>query len=188
VEQPRFLFAGRLLYWKGIHLALRALAEMRRQVPDAVLTIVGTGRDRAWLQGLARQLGLDQAVEWRGRLPQKELIGIYGAHTAFVFPSLHDSGGTVVMEALSQGLPVACLDLGGPGAMLPKNCGFKIAAHGRSEEQVVTALAEAMTRLACDSGLRRELAANALAAARLQTWPAVVGHAYEQIEKVLVAR
>ena len=187
-DKPRFLFAGRLLYWKGIHLALRAMAEMRQSVPEAILTIVGDGRDRVWLHGLARQLGIDEAVDWRGQLPRKEVLGIYASYTAFVFPSLHDSGGTVVMEALSQGLPVVCLDIAGPGAILPEDCGFKIAVQGRTEEQVVHLLAEAMKQLACDKELRRKLAANALAAARRQTWQAVVRHAYEQVEKVLVTQ
>ena len=187
-ETARFLFVGRLLHWKGIHLILRALKQVRRNLPDATLTIVGDGGDRVWLHGLARQLGINEAVDWRGQLPQKEVIGIYGCHTAFVFPSLHDSGGTVVMEALSQGLPVVCLDIAGPGAILPENCGFKIAARDRTEEQVISALAEAMGQLACDSGLRRELAANALAAARRLTWQAVVGNAYAEVEKVLVTK
>jgi len=184
----RFLFVGNLLHLKGIHLILRALRQVREEIPNAGLTIVGAGRERAWLHGLALQLGVDHAVDWRGQLPRQEVMAIYGSHTALVFPSLHDSGGTVVMEALSQGLPVICLDLGGPGAILPENCGFKIAARDRTEEQVVSALAAAMKQLACDGALRSQLAANALAAARVKTWKAVVGHAYEQVEKVLVTR
>ncbi|MGB6743112.1 MAG: glycosyltransferase family 4 protein [Terracidiphilus sp.] len=185
---PRFLFAGRLLYWKGVHLALRALAELRREVPDAQLTIVGDGRDRAWLQALARELGLDGAVTWRGWLPREELLELYAAHRAFVFPSLHDSGGTVVMEAMSQGLPVVCLDLGGPGAILPPGCGSKISARERTEVQVIAALANAMKQLATDDALRNELAANALQAARAMTWPTLAGHAYEEIQKALAEK
>jgi glycosyltransferase involved in cell wall biosynthesis len=48
----RFLFAGRLLYWKGLHFALSALERMRRRVPEVAFTIVGDGPDRAWLEGL----------------------------------------------------------------------------------------------------------------------------------------
>jgi glycosyltransferase involved in cell wall biosynthesis len=181
----RFLFAGRLLYWKGVHLALRALNELRRDLPNAELTIVGDGRDRAWLQGLARALELDRAVKWRGWLAHGEVQAIYSGHAAFVFPSLHDSGGTVVMEAMSQGIPVICLDLGGPGAMLPANCGFKIQARGRTEQQVVADLAQSMKRLATDPKLQNELAVNALDAARHQTWSALASHAYEEIERRL---
>jgi glycosyltransferase involved in cell wall biosynthesis len=180
---PRFLFAGRLLYWKGVHLALRALAELRRDVADAELTIVGHGGDRAWLRRMAEDLQLDHAVAWLGWLPHEEVLASYASHRAFVFPSLHDSGGTVVMEAMSQGLPVVCLDLGGPGAILPAACGFKIEARDRTEEQVIRALAEAMKKLATDAALRNAMAANALKAASELTWSILVRHAYEEIEK-----
>jgi glycosyltransferase involved in cell wall biosynthesis len=185
---PHFLFAGRLLYWKGVHLALRALAQVRAQLPDARLTIVGDGRDRAWLQSLAQDLGLESAVDWRGLLPHDEVLRIYAAHTAFVFPSLHDSGGTVIMESLAQGLPVLCLDLGGPGAILPADCGVKIPARGRTEEEVVADLSTAMVRLAADADFRATLAANALEAARRMTWSALVADAYTQIESRLALK
>ena len=179
---PRFLFAGRLLYWKGVHLALRALARLRRDLPGATLTLVGGGRDRSWLRSLARSLDIEPAVQWLGWIPHAEVLPLYASHTAFVFPSLHDSGGTVVMEALGQGLPVICLDLAGPGAILPQDCGVKIPALGRSEEDVVADLAESMARLATDSALHCRLAANALKAARSSTWKALVAQTYREIE------
>ena len=43
----------------------------------------------------------------------KPCCELFGSHDLFLFPSLHDSGGFVVLEALSHGLPVVCLDLGG---------------------------------------------------------------------------
>lgn len=180
---PRFLYAGRLLYWKGVHLALRALAELRRDVPHAELTIVGDGADRTWLRRVAAELHLDPAVTWLGWLPHEEVLASYASHQAFVFPSLHDSGGTVVMEAMAQGLPVVCLDLGGPGAILPAECGIKIDVGNRTEEQVIDALARAMEKLATETEVRNKMAANALYAARELTWSTLVRHAYEEIEK-----
>jgi glycosyltransferase involved in cell wall biosynthesis len=184
---PRFLFAGRLLYWKGIHLALRALATVRAKIPDARLALVGNGRDRAWLERLVRKLGIESAVDWRGFIPRENLLRLYANQTAFVFPSLHDSGGTVVMEAMAQGLPVICLDLGGPGAILPADCGVKIPARGRTENEIIADLASAMTSLAVDEALRGRLAANALEAAGRNTWSALAADAYAQIESRLAA-
>jgi glycosyltransferase involved in cell wall biosynthesis len=186
--RPRFLFVGRLLYWKGVHLALRALAALRRELPDAELTIVGDGGDRAWLQEFERKQRLGDAVEWKGWVAREEVIASYASHTAFLFPSLHDSGGTVVMESMAQGLPVICLDLGGPGAILPEHCGLKIRARGRTEEQVVDELAQAMKKLALDAPFRQKLARNALEAARHQTWAELVSGAYRQIEARLSIR
>ena len=179
---PRFLYVGRLLYWKGIHLALQALAQMHRQCPDATLTVVGNGPDRKWLCQMAHRLGIAHAVEWTGWLPRKQALAMYREQTAFLFPSLHDSGGTVIMEALSQGLPVICLDTGGPGAMLPPSCGFKIPVEDRSQAEVVGGLAAAMQQLARNPALRSEMAQRALQAAGENTWRQVVSRTYKHIQ------
>jgi len=185
---PKFLYAGRLLYWKGIHLALRALAQVRCHMPDATMVIVGHGGEGKWLRALASRLGVSEAVQWTGWLPRDEVMGFYRSCTAFTFPSLHDSGGTVVLEALSQGLPVICLDLGGPGQMLPEDCGFKIPTTGQTEQQVVGALAQAMMKVGSDDRMRREFGENALKAAQAQTWQVIVARAYRLIEETVAAR
>jgi glycosyltransferase involved in cell wall biosynthesis len=100
-ERAQFLFAGSLIQLKGIHLILHALRQVRHSIPDARLTIVGDGRDRDWPQTISRNLGVDDSVEWRGWIPRNKLIKLCGQNTAFVFPSLHDSSGNVVIEALS---------------------------------------------------------------------------------------
>ena len=57
-------------------------------------------------------------VEFIPRVPQLKLFELYDTHDLLLFPSLHDSGGYVVLEALSHGLPVVCLDLGGPNEIV----------------------------------------------------------------------
>jgi len=183
---PRFLYVGRLLYWKGIHLALQALAQMRRNCPDATLTVAGKGPDRKWLCQMADRLGIAHAVEWNGWVPREQVLDMYRGHTAFLFPSLHDSGGTVIMEALSQGLPIICMDTGGPGAMLPPSCGFKIPVEARSQAEVVCDLAAAMQQLAGNPALRLEMAQRALQAAKENTWRQVVS-APTSISRVLAS-
>lgn len=183
-----FLYVGRLLYWKGIHLALQALKEARKRIPNATLTVIGDGPDRDWLHRLGRELGLDGALDWRGRISHEHLLEFYGSHAGFLFPSLHDSGGSVILEALSQGVPVICLNLGGPGTILPPNCGFKIEARNRTEKEVVQSLAEAMVKLATTPGLRNTMAANALAAAHSLTWEATVRQAYEHFARISAIR
>jgi glycosyltransferase involved in cell wall biosynthesis len=182
---PRFLYVGRLLYWKGIHLALRAHARMLKEFPDARLTIAGDGRDAKWLRKIADRLQVSHAVDWKGWVPRPLALSMYREHTAFLFPSLHDSGGTVVMEALSQGLPLICLDCGGPGAMLPSSCGFKIEVEGRNQEEVIDALADAMRKFAVNPKLRAEMSSMALEAARENTWEHIVSRTYQHIQETL---
>jgi glycosyltransferase involved in cell wall biosynthesis len=144
----RFAFAGRLIHWKGVHFAIRALAEARRSVPTATLTLFGTGPDERWLRDLARSLGVADVVEFVGHRPRKQLADSLLSYTALIFPSLHDSGGLVVLEAFSSGLPVVCLDLGGPGIMVTEACGIVVPAAHANEEQMVTGLANALVSLA----------------------------------------
>jgi glycosyltransferase involved in cell wall biosynthesis len=145
---PRFVFAGRLVYWKGAHFAIRALAEVRKTVSSATLTLIGSGQDERRLRGVAKRSGVADAVTFEGYLPRQSLIDTFHSYTALVFPSLHDSGGLVVLEALSEGLPVVCLDLGGPGIMVNASCGIVVSTADASEDQIVTSIANAMISLA----------------------------------------
>jgi glycosyltransferase involved in cell wall biosynthesis len=87
----------------------------------------------------------------------------------FLFPSLRDGGGLVVVEAMAAGKPVICLDLGGPGLHVTKGCGIKVPAS--SPEQAVRDLAEALGQLYQDPELRLRMGRAARErAARLYHW------------------
>lgn len=166
----QFLFIGRLHYWKGLHLALRAMAAVRRSIPDARLKIIGTGRDGQWLKSVARTAGVMDAIDWISSTPHQAIREHYRESVAFVFPSLHDSGGMVVLEAMAAGVPVICLDLGGPGVMVTPDCGVVVKARQASEASVIESLASAMVALAADAETRKRLGENAIARARELTW------------------
>jgi glycosyltransferase involved in cell wall biosynthesis len=177
----QFLFVGRLLYWKGLHLVFRALTEVRRDVPDVTLKIIGTGDDRAWLVERARAVGVTE-LTWVSSIPHHEMAREYRQSLALVFPSLHDSGGMVVLESLAAGLPVICLDLGGPGTIATPDCAEIISTRGAAEDDVVQALAEAMIRMATDAAFRAHLAANAPVRAKQLTWDLAADHIYASID------
>ena len=119
----RVLYVGRHLYWKGMHIGIRAFDEHLRSHSSSRLQIVGDGpQERQWRKYVSR-LGLAESVEWTPWLSKNELVSVFDQHDVFLFPSLHDSGGMVVLEALCRGLPVVCLDLGGPGQIVDDTCG-----------------------------------------------------------------
>jgi hypothetical protein len=62
-------------------------------------------------------------------------------HDVFLFPSLHDTGGLAVLEAMCAGLPAVCLDVAGPGALVREQCGVKVPLGSRGE--VILGLAKA---------------------------------------------
>ena len=166
----KVLYVGRLVYWKGVHLGLMAFAGLRQRHPDARMTIVGRGPDEQWLRRLAERLGIADAVTWVPWLERSAVMRVYPRFDAFLFPSLHESSGNAVLEALSSGLPAVCLDLGGPGVLVDSSCGWRVAAGGR--EQGGKGLADALATLAEDRPLAREMSVAAVRRARTQfSWP-----------------
>lgn len=170
-NRPRFVFAGRLLHWKGIHLAIRALPTARKTVPDATLTIFGSGPEDEWLRAIARECGVTDAVEFVGNLSREQLIDSFRLYTALTFPSLHDSGGLVVLEALSAGIPAICLDIGGPGVIVEPSGGIVVPTVNADEEAVVAGIALAMIQLAtAPASELQALSRRAIARANELSW------------------
>jgi glycosyltransferase involved in cell wall biosynthesis len=163
---PRFLYAGRLLYWKGVHIAVRAFAEVVRQTPSARFTIVGDGPERSRLETHVKQHNLQANIEFIPQVPQNILFELYESHDLLLFPSLHDSGAFVVLEALSRGLPVICLDLGGPKDMVTPNSGIVIQTNGQNTAQVAAKMAVEISRLLAYPQRLTALSAGAVSRAR----------------------
>jgi glycosyltransferase involved in cell wall biosynthesis len=170
-DSPRFLYAGNLLHLKGVHFAIRALAQARKLIPEATFTIIGGGHDEAWLRTVAETCGITNSVEFAGRCTRSQLLASLSSYTALVFPSLHDSGGLIVLESLSVGLPVICLDIGGPGVMVNESCGFVIPIANANEDCVVTEICNAMVALGSMSPEELAILSNgAITRARELSW------------------
>jgi glycosyltransferase involved in cell wall biosynthesis len=148
----RFISVGRLLHWKGFHLGLSAFA--KANLPNSEYVIVGNGPDRPRLEALAKSLGIADRVRFTGTLPRQQGLAQMQHADVLVHPSLHDSGGFVVLEAMDLKMPVICLDLGGPAVCVDESNGFKIAAQ--TTEQAIDDIAAAMVKLT-DSDLRQQL-------------------------------
>jgi glycosyltransferase involved in cell wall biosynthesis len=159
----RLLYAGRLLYWKGVHIAMRAFAELLTQEPDAELTILGDGPEQQRLKLEAAAIGIAGQVHFISWVQRDEVKSVYDEHDLLVFPSLHDSGGTVVLEAISRGLPVICLDVGGPAQIISDRSGIRLATAGRTTAQVATAMASEMAALLQSPSRHAALSAGAVA-------------------------
>lgn len=177
----RILFVGRMLHFKGVDFALRALHDALGRNANVHLTIVGRGREKDRMVALAKALDLDRHVTWIDFLPQPELFAFYKTHDVFLFPSLHDSSGNVVLEAMGSGLPVVCLDLGGPGILVDAASGIVVETKGAGKDRVVSRLGQALKRLDDDAALRRELARGALDRANGFTWEAAIRHVYRSV-------
>ncbi len=177
-EVLRVLFVGRLLYWKGLHLALKAFAQLHQKIPDSRFTIIGSGTDEKWLQQLAARLNISNFVDWVPWIEQKEVFQAYLKHDVFLIPTLHDTGPNVILEAFYSALPVVSLDLGGSGVMVDETCGRVIKTEGCSEEKVIQGLSNALIELATNPTLRYKLSEGALARTSKFMWRDILEKVY----------
>lgn len=163
-QAPRkLLYAGRLLYWKGVHIAVEAMAQLVPNMPDAQLTIVGNGPEEARLKTEIAQRGLGANITFVSWMPQEQFLRLYDTHDLFIFPSLHDSTGWVVLESFCKGLPVACLNLGGPKDIVTPKCGIIVDTQGLDTSGVAARLAEELRLLLADPERLTALSAGAIA-------------------------
>lgn len=192
--QPRsgrlsLLYAGRLLPFKGVHLALRAAANARVRGADVELTVIGSGPMEQPLKLLADRLGLKGRVTFIPQIPQQELFARYAEADVFLFPSLHDSSGNVVLEAFSRGLPVICLDLGGPAEFVDEGCGRAVSVERACLDEVVARLGLAIHELwAMPPTDRQALREGAFEQARTLSWSNQIQRFYADLETRLKLR
>jgi len=180
----KFISMGRLLHWKGYHLAVRALS--RAKLPGVEYWLLGDGPERERLEALAEALGVKSQVKFWGNLPREQSLSKLGECHVLLHPSLHDSGGLTCLEGMAASRPVICLDLGGPATQVTQETGIKVPAS--NPEQAVQGLAEAMTRLADDSELRMRLGrASQKRVQEVYDWE-VKGQVWTQLYKEVLAQ
>jgi glycosyltransferase involved in cell wall biosynthesis len=138
----KLLFVGKLIALKGIDLALRAL---KASGTNATFTLIGTGNYQATAERTARNLGLGERVVFLGQLPREKVLEIYQEFDVMMFPSLHDTGGFAVIEAMFNELPVICLDCAGPAVAVREGCGVKVSVQ-QNRQRVIEDLAAGIRR------------------------------------------
>ncbi|MFF5280815.1 glycosyltransferase family 4 protein [Streptomyces sp. 62] len=158
-DRPVVVCVSRLVPRKGQDTLIRAMPEILRRVPDAVLLIVGGGPYEKDLHRLAAETGVAGSVRFTGAVPWSELPAHYGAGDVFAMPCRTRRGGLdveglgiVYLEASATGLPVVAGDSGGaPDAVLDGETGWVV--RGESAEET----ADRVATLLLDPELRARM-------------------------------
>ncbi|MEZ4585706.1 MAG: glycosyltransferase family 4 protein [Gemmatimonadales bacterium] len=163
--EPSFLYVGRLRRYKGVEVALEALAIARRSRPELRLDIAGSGEDRPRLETVARRLGVETSVRFHGFVDEESKRRMLRTTWANVFPSPKEGWGITVTEAAACGTPSIASDSPGLRDSVQADRTGLLVPHGDAE-----ALARRMLDLASSPDRVRALGAAARRAAEGWGW------------------
>jgi len=161
VDGPlKLLWVGRLVPYKGIELLLRSAALAAKRC-DLRLHIVGDGEElyAEFLRQLVLELGLQGIVSFSKSVARNELPRIYQQADVFCFPTICDTYGIALLEAMSCGCAVVVSDVAGPHEIVSESTGIKVPIV--EPEQFINDYADAIVALAADPGLRCQLGRSA---------------------------
>ncbi len=138
-----FVHVGNCVERRGMPLVFEALGEIPTE--GIRLVIAGSGPALETWKDIAGRTCPEHRVEFLGRIPRERVAELYDEASAFVFPSLRDSGGSGLIEAMTRGIPVICLDHGGPAEMLDGGAGIRVPIANPTE--TVSALRDAILKI-----------------------------------------
>ncbi len=139
----RMVCVARLEPEKGVDGLLRAFAQVKKQVADATLEIIGDGSARPGLERLAGESQVADAIVWRGRSTSVEqLAQALERASCYVQPSRFEGWGMAVLEAAAAGVPVVMTDVGCAGEVILDRVHGRVVPPGN-----VSALANALVQM-----------------------------------------
>jgi len=181
------LTVSRLVGWKKVDRSVRALKNVIVQRRDVKLIIVGDGADRKKLDDLVKDLNLTSNIKFVGAVPHKEINNFFSI--ADVFISMYDltNMGNPLSEAMSFGLPIITLGVGGTDEIVTNDKNGILIPFSADENQIVENLSTEIINLISNESLRKRLGENAkrFASENFITWDERINMEIEEIRKLI---
>ena len=177
--------ASRLATWKRVDRAVRALPQIVRDVPSALLLIVGEGEERDRLEALSRELGVIDHVRFAGAVAQDEVVRYMQAADVLLAPADLSNVGNPLLEAMTCGLAIVTVDAGDTGELIRDGETGRLLPDGAP-----AGIARAAIELARVATLRERLGAGArrYAEANFWTWDARLAAEIDEVERLVGVR
>ena len=141
----RAIFVGRLVPYKGPDMLIEAAAPLVRS-GKMTLEIIGDGPMRAALESMVSEFSLGGGISLPGWVEHRSLQNLLTQSDVFVFPSIREFGGAVVLEAMASGLVPIVVAYGGPRELVTEETGFQIPIGPRNH--IISNLRSILTQIA----------------------------------------
>ncbi len=144
-DERLVLLVGRLVYEKGFHLALDALAPVVKGLGNVRFVVAGTGTAEAELQRQARRLGLTDHGSFLGWVGDDMLHSLYRVAEIVIVPSIYEPFGLVALEAMASGCLCVVADTGGLREVVPADGTVGLRFRWRDASSLRNVLARVLT-------------------------------------------
>lgn len=178
-----FLVVGRLVYLKGQAFLMDALAGIPKDM-EYICHIVGAGNQRGFLEKQCCSLGLQNRVYFDGQIPYDEMKSVYHEADVLIMPSFREATGSVVMEAMENGLPVITINKFGGATILDEETGWLY--DGNSREEYIENLKKAIVECIQNPEIVKQKGKNAQKRTEKYTWEEKVKYYQSIYEKLLL--
>ncbi len=161
---PSLLYIGHFSTLKGVDILIKAIAQLKSQLPNIKLHLIGRGNDQ-YFELLAKKEGIENSLVFHGWAKQSMAASYYKSAEICVFPSRHEGFGLVILEAMASGSPVIASDIPSFKEIISDGIDGKLF---KSEDPID--LSKAILALHQDALLRNYLCHNALRTALKYSW------------------
>jgi len=138
------------------------LLESLKLMPENIdwdLIVAGEGRLLKYWQKKVDKTKIKDRIHFLGKIPFQKMKDLYNNADIFVFPSLREASGSVILEAMAHSLPVIALELNGAKYIVEKNCGILVPVKNKT--QMINDFRDAIIKLCEKPELRYEMGENA---------------------------
>ena len=157
LRKVNILISGRLIYRKGIELFLDSVNRLETNRPY-IVNIYGEGDQKQFLKEKVREYKLENQVIFHGNISFAEMQEQYKKADIYCLPSLRETTGTAVFEAMANKLPIVALNQNGVKDIVQKDCGILVDIC--SKEQVIKDLAVTLKTLIENDSMRCTMGEN----------------------------
>ena len=166
-ESSHIIYAGRLEPNKNVRMLIEAISIVSEAVPDVSCIIIGEGQEKPYLISLSNSLGLSSHIKFREHISEEaEFFAHFRNSQIFVFPSIREGFGSVIIEAWACGLPVIAVNH-------PENNSAQLIEHGKNGmlvEPNPESIAQAIINLLKDKNQRSKMSRYALSCSKRYNW------------------
>ncbi|OQW91306.1 MAG: glycosyl transferase [Beggiatoa sp. IS2] len=179
----RIVFVGRLQRFKGLTLLLEAIARVKDSLLIELMVVGGGILEREW-RTLAERLGISQLVKWYGYATAKQVVNeLHKAHV-LCLPSVRESGGAVILEAMACARPVLTIAYGGPKEVVDDRVGRALPPTGTAA--IIDGLVESFRDIVIHPEAWRQRGENGRKRAEtLYSWDAKIDQILDIYQKLL---